>query len=400
MRPRLGLGVVTGAALLACSAWGSAPVAVRAQTAGGAPTGIELVDSRILREHLPSKAASETMTLINHEAAPITLDLGMTGLAHDLDGTVECRAIDNPALSVSVPQVTLAPGERKNVQVTGRIPAGVGGVYEGFTATVVPAGAPAGQVVIRQRLCGQLLLRGPQPWKETVAIETAEATDRTITAVVRATGDVHVQPSGTAKVLHDGVVLATVQLASHFILPGSARRLSGSWKAPAGLTGPVEIQVTLKDPRATGSGTTTFTNGKPAGAASGTTTTAGDSTSTTVVGPPPASGGNVDGRPRRHRAASWLALLILVAVVLALAALLATVVARRRRQLAALSAAVAALSGRVPTASETELLSIESEASEIEHEARALGVLGTWPAARVVTAAEAVRVAARGARVG
>jgi hypothetical protein len=113
-------------------------------------------------------------------------------------------------------------------------------------------------------------------------------------AVVRNTGDVHVRPTGSARITYQGAVLATVDLQPQLVVPGSARRLTGAWNAPAGLTGTVQLDADFGQPPAHGSEAVPVANGAPEHPTSFVTTP----TTSPPSRPVPA-----------HKGRSWVALL-------------------------------------------------------------------------------------------
>lgn len=186
---------------------------------------------------------------------PVPVVLSVTGLTHDLDGTPQFPDAASPALRVDPARATLVPGNPLTVRVTGAIPDGATALYAGVIAALEKA--PAGGVDVVTRIGVPLLLRGPQPWHPSAAIEdlalpsTAAGQPPRIEAVVRNTGDVHLRPSGVFTVLKDGQVVGTAALHGEAVLPGLARRLGVAWSPPAGLQGPLTVRLDLDDPPAT-----------------------------------------------------------------------------------------------------------------------------------------------------
>jgi hypothetical protein len=293
-------GLALGLVLIA-----AAPAPARAQQAGVSMT------PAIVERDLSSRAVSAAVRVANGDPAPHDLTVEVTGLTHDLDGNPsfppDPRAAN--ALHPDVAAFTLAPGASREVTVTGSIPAGAGGIDAGLVVAVVaPSG---GQIGVRSEVAASLLFRGPKPWREAIQVEAVQmgAPARAggpvpIGAVVRNTGDVHGRPTGTARITYQGAVLATVELHPQLVLPGSARRLTGVWNAPAGLTGTVQLDADFTQPPGHGAQAIPVANGAPERPTSFVTTT-------TTTSPPP--------RPAPRHTHSWLALLA-GAVLLAAAA--------------------------------------------------------------------------------
>lgn len=242
--------VLAAAALLAVL-----PPAGRADT----PSGITLTPAKVEAD-LGSRSVDLGFTVANHENDARTLDLSIAGLIHDLDGVADYPpdTAAARALRTDVSTVTLAPGEERRIHVAGGVPAGPPSLYAGLVVVIRPQVASPGQVSVTNRLAAPMLIRVPRPWVETAEVVTASVHNTApgqpavVEAVVKDTGNVHIRPSGTARIFRDGQLLATVALPPETILPGLARRLGVSWRVPAGVNGPLTIEVTLDHPRASG----------------------------------------------------------------------------------------------------------------------------------------------------
>lgn len=326
--PPAGRARALALALSLCGAALAIPGPVRASQAP--PGGLQVIPAR-LEQDLTGRRVAVEVAFRNNGDVPVAVAFELAGLGHDLDGAPLFPA-DSPVLGqlrLDTAGATVAPGATRRVRVSGQIPAGSGGAYAGVLATVSPPPAVAGGVSVRQRLAGLLLLRGPKPWHEALAVEAVAARplegERTVQvfAQVRNTGNVHVRPKGRVDVVHEGRLLETVELRPEVVIPGYARRVGGPWTVPAGLDGPVELRATVEEPvAASGTGTVTFGAGRlvvPPGADLGT---------------PPPQGASLDagaGAPASRGDTGRVLLSALGAVLLlALIAVLA-LVARRGR---------------------------------------------------------------------
>lgn len=224
--------------LFVALALGGAP-AVVAQTP--APR-VEITPAK-LEQDQASRAVQADYTLFNHATTPQTLALTVTGLAHDLEGAPAFEGTPPPAarMRLSESRLVIEPGGRRTIRMTARIPDGAGGLYAGVVATLeAPPGS--GEVAVRRRVAGSIIVRGPRPWNESCVVEgiTLEGPAKAprLVAVVRNSGDVHQRPSADVRVFRDNERIASEKLVAELVLPGSARKLRARWDPPAGpLTG-------------------------------------------------------------------------------------------------------------------------------------------------------------------
>ena len=266
-----------------------APASSAAQAAqegpAPAPAAFQVTPARV-EQDLRSRRFTLQVDFRNNETVPMSVSLSVAGLGHDLDGTPSLLPASGAAgaLKLDRASVTLPPGAVHKATVTGQLPSSAGGVYAGVVAVLAPRTSDVSGIRVNQRIASLLLLRGPKPWQEAVAVEAVSARPNPapgqpvhVYAQVRNTGSVHVRPTGRVRVIKDGKVLATVPLRPEVVIPGFARRLGGPWKVPAGLDGPVQLVAELDEPSGGLAGTVSFDHG-------------------TLVGPEkPGAGGAGDG---------------------------------------------------------------------------------------------------------
>lgn len=240
-------GVRRGSAVVALTAvLAVLPADAFAQT----PAGVSISPARVEQDQ-GTRIVSMRFQIANGEQSPRRITMSVSGLAHDLGGAPQFLepAEATEALRLDATSFTLDAGERRTVTAIGAIPDGKPALYAAVIAEFAPTDGSA-TADTRSRVASLLLIRGPKPWRQTVSIEDAgflpgpsEGT-LTVFAAVKDTGDVHVRPTGTARIVKDGVVLATLTLKPEVVLPGYARRLVATWRPPAGLTGRVTLDVT------------------------------------------------------------------------------------------------------------------------------------------------------------
>lgn len=229
----------------------AAPAAAPA-SGGHADVGLGLTPATV-EQDLKQRNFEMTYTVFNQQPTQQTVDLSVTTLAHDLDGT---PSYGGPApapagLRLSESHIVLAPGERHPFRLGGSIPAGVGGLDVGVVATLVQPTASSASVEVHSRVGALLLLRGPKPWKESLAtgaIDVAPARPGAkpeLLAYVRNTGDVHQRPTGTIRVIRDGRPIGTATLEPQLIIPGSGRRLHAVWNGAASDLDGATFDVTI-----------------------------------------------------------------------------------------------------------------------------------------------------------
>lgn len=244
----------------------------RLQAAAQAPVaGYQVTPPRI-EQDLKGRTFTLQVSFRNNSASAASPTFEIAGLGHDLDGQPLLPA-STPALSslrLSATSARLAPGEAKLITIRGSLPDGQPGLYVGVVASFPPPAASGTGVDVTQRLASLVLLRGPKPWNEAVAVETVSARptgdDEIVEffAQLRNTGNVHVRPTGKIDVIFRGKVFDTIDLKPEVVIPTYARRLGGPWRVPAGFDGTVQLEAKIAGPGSpsTGKGTATFKNGK------------------------------------------------------------------------------------------------------------------------------------------
>lgn len=255
------------AAILAATVTGLATPA--GGVAGGAVIGQGVaVSPAKIQTDLPSDNIALQVTLTNTDPIPHQLTLSLSGLGQDLDGAALFvrNAFVQEDLRLDATQLNLAPGQSAVVNVRGSLQAGNPGLYAALLATWSAPSSKQAQILIRAQVASLFLLRGPKPWDQRFRVESytvragGHGQPTLVGAAVRDLGNVHVNPTGTARLSRNGVQLGRVALSPVDVLPGYARRLDGVWAVPAGLTkGPVTItsdlppgltQTVLYDPTA------------------------------------------------------------------------------------------------------------------------------------------------------
>ncbi len=257
------------------------PLLLAAATAFAAPGGLQAAQAPLsglqvtppkFEQDLKGRTFNLEVSFRNNTEAIVSPTFEIAGLGHDLDGQ-PLLPPPPPALSslrLSPTSVRLAPNEASRLTLRGQVPPGAGGVYAGVVATVAPPDGAGTGVDVTQRLASLVLLRGPKPWNESLAVETVGArptvkdTTVEVFAQLRNTGNVHVRPTGSVKVVHSGRTLATIELKPDVVIPGYARRVGGPWRVPTGLEGTVSLEaaITGPGPPASATGTAIFRNGK------------------------------------------------------------------------------------------------------------------------------------------
>lgn len=244
--------------------------------AAGQPTdasGLEITPSRV-EQDLAGREFSIPILIVNHEEEPQRVTLSVSGLGHDLDGNPQFLepAIATEVIDLSLSEVVLAPEERADFTAEGAIPESARSLYATVVAQFesVDAPADAGLIESRTRVASLLLFRGPQPWRQTAEVVDVSLVPgerkrdpMTVFAAVEDTGNVHIRPTGRIRIVQGRRVLDVVQLTGQTILPGFARRLTGTWKPPRRLKleGRVDLHARIFDPDAEGSGFVEFTDG-------------------------------------------------------------------------------------------------------------------------------------------
>lgn len=219
-------------------------------------TGISLTPG-VIEVELASPRVDFPFTIANNEAVPTHIDLSVHQLTQSLDGSM---GYGGPSpLTVAPTEVLLQPGEHATVRVTGALEPGAPALYAGLLATP-RGGAVTGNVEIRTRVAGLMLLTRPGDHRRSVEIAdvslTPTAQERTyrVGAVLRNTGEVHVRPEGVVNISEPGgPLLGTATLTGMVLLPGFARTLDGgTWTAPPPPLSAVRLDVVVSDPPATG----------------------------------------------------------------------------------------------------------------------------------------------------
>jgi hypothetical protein len=225
-------------------------------------TGVEISPAKFEND-LSSRSFSATLLVANHEGAPRRVTMSVTGLGHNLDGDPQFLESSpaTEAISLDATQFVLDPGARREIHLHGEIPADAVSLYAGAVGEFGPVDAPQGSsVAVRSRVATLFLMRGPKPWDESVAVVDVgiipgdPGRPATVYAALRNTGNVHVSPTGAVQIFKDGKLLDTVKLTGATVIPGFARRLTGSWMPPAGLNGDVTLEAHIQNPGAQGRG--------------------------------------------------------------------------------------------------------------------------------------------------
>lgn len=226
--------------------------------------GVEVTPSRV-EQDLPDSAFAYSLLFINHEDSPRRLLLSVSGLGHDLDGipTLLEPAEITESVALDETEFVLEPDQRREIQVEGSM---LGpSAYFAVIAEFAPLEEIAGQIESRSRVASLFLLRGPEPWQETVDIVDVsilpppEKGPLSVFAAVENTGNVHVNPSGRVRLVKNGETLDRIDLPGQNIIPRFARRLVGDWKPPRKLTGRVKLVATTVEPSARAVGYVDFT---------------------------------------------------------------------------------------------------------------------------------------------
>lgn len=257
--------------LLVVAAAGTSAGPVRAQSSPAPLAGLQITPPKF-EQDLSSRSFSLEVSFRNNTEAAVSPTFEISGLGHDLDGQPLLPA-PSPALGslrLSPTSARLAPGESSRLTLRGQLPPDGAGLYAGVVASVAPPPGSATGVNVTQRLATLVLLRGPKPWKESVAVETvgarpsAKAGSVELFAQLRNTGNVHVRPTGKVKVMYNGRELDTIDLEPEVVIPAYARRLGGLFRVQAGLEGTVRLEAVIDGPGAPvrSTGTATFRNGK------------------------------------------------------------------------------------------------------------------------------------------
>ncbi|HWH32595.1 MAG TPA: hypothetical protein VNU01_07975 [Egibacteraceae bacterium] len=235
----------------------AAAIALPAHAQDAPPMGLSLTPGVVERE-VAGRDVDLPFTIVNNDTNPVDVALSVQRLSQTVEGAFDYTG---PAgLVVEPALVRLLPGERATVRVTGALPDGAAALYAGLLAEpriIRPAG---GNVEVRTRVAGLLLLTTPGAHRRAVEITdvsltpTAEEGTYRVGAVLRNTGDVHVRPQGVVEISEPGgPVLGTATLAGAVLLPGAERRLDGGlWTAPAQLPARVDLDVAMADPVARG----------------------------------------------------------------------------------------------------------------------------------------------------
>lgn len=231
---------------------GPACILVAALTlpAGAQPgVGVEIAPSRLERD-LTGRSVSVKMLVVNHDADPRRVRLTATGLGHDLEGAPQLLDPSPAARAVrlGVSEFTLEGGGRREFEAAATIPRGRPALYAGVVAEFGPLTPPAGAVEARTRVASLLLLRGPRPWRESIAVTevgllpSERGQPLRVYANVKNTGNVHQAPRGRIRVLLDGDEIHSVDLTGGTVLPGYTRRFTGEW-TPGDVPGPGQVTL-------------------------------------------------------------------------------------------------------------------------------------------------------------
>lgn len=211
--------------------------------------------------------------LTNHEEEAHSVRLRVTGLGHDLDGNAAFiePSVAADVVDLSVRRLQLGPDESREVTMVGSIPGGERALYGALVAKIERSGATPqeGEVQVTNQIASIFLLRGPKPWSQSVEVVDVSVRpigegDRgpySVYAAVKATGNVHVRPTGRVNIYKSGKLVDTVLLPGDNIIPGFARRLAGTWQPNEKLSGSYQLEAEIESPNATGVGEVTFQDG-------------------------------------------------------------------------------------------------------------------------------------------
>ncbi|MDQ3646045.1 MAG: hypothetical protein M3345_03820 [Actinomycetota bacterium] len=245
-----------------------APTALGQET--GRIKGVE-ISPALFEYDLPGRDFRVKMVITNREPEPRRIHLSVSGLGHDLDGTPlflePAEATNHITLSLQG-RFVLAPGEKRDFLVEGAIPPDQRSLYATIIAEFEPLEKKVGrQIETRSRVATLFLVRGPRPWVqelEVVDVGILPGPKRgpfTVYAAGKNVGDVHFTPRGKIEVFQDGRLLDVVPLQAERVIPGFARRLTGTWDPGRKLDGAVELRARFGFPVARGSAEVDFTKG-------------------------------------------------------------------------------------------------------------------------------------------
>lgn len=232
------------------------------------------ISPAIIEFDLNQRNFSSDATITNLESEPRRIELRVTGLGHDLDGSpllIE-PSIMRESIELSAREFILQPDESRRVEVTGAIPRGHRGVYAALVALYGEVDEEeeeeeGSRVNVETQVAATYLLRGPRPWTQQVEVVDVGILPGPadgpfdVYAAVRNSGNVHVTPSGRVRILKDGEPVATVLLTGERVIPAFARRVMGRWEPQGELTGRYTLEATIENPDATGVGEVDFSDG-------------------------------------------------------------------------------------------------------------------------------------------
>lgn len=261
-------GRVTGAIGLVGLLGLISPIGASAPAQQAPPGPGIAITPTLVEQDITTESALVAITVKNAEAASRTVTIAVSGLTHDLGGTPQVGGPTPSGITLrGGGTFEMAVDETRTVEVDVALPPGEGGKYFAVTAAV-PAGSGQSSTVTNQ-VATLVLLRPPKPWRTELALDEVEIRRRqeggyAVSAVVRNVGDVHVAPGGRIELALGGAAAGTVEVESQRILPGAARRLSGTWTPGAGAEpgdggptidparDPIDATVILTDPDFTG----------------------------------------------------------------------------------------------------------------------------------------------------
>lgn len=234
--------------------------------AGGA--GGVVVGPATIRADLDGRGIAERVEVVNRDDAPRRVSLTVAGIGHDLDGNpnfIEPSSVAG-ALTPSRDHFVLGPRERRAITLSGTVPPGRASLYAGLVVRSERLGRTRSSRPTSR--AANILVRGPRPWTERVRVAGVGAgaassrRDLTVYATVENTGDVHVDARGRLLLFRGSRRIGSVRLGRATILPGYARRLTGTWRPPPDLGGDVAVQALIERPEAAGIGTISFRSGR------------------------------------------------------------------------------------------------------------------------------------------
>ena len=230
----------------------------------------------IIEQDLDGRGFVTEVTITNNEPEARDIDLRITGLGHDLDGTPQFPQPSEASDAITIEgerRFTLQAGTSQRVTLRGRIPNDQPSLYAGLVARFAQPSETGGQIAVRSQVTSLMLLRGPKPWRQTLepldagvlqnpaAEQTGSCAPYTVFGAAENTGNVHFYVAGTARITKDGQLVDKVSLKRNAIIPGYARRIGGIWEPAEVPDGSYHIEASLRSPKITVEGDVEFIDG-------------------------------------------------------------------------------------------------------------------------------------------